>query len=764
MYSQNNNLSKPELMWLSDTKEEQMDTHGAFRGTFSLYADSFIEIQLLGASWYVVWLDGEFFKEGPNRYPPQYPEYQNLQIQIKKGNHLLAIQVHYEGVETRMQKVIQPFLFCKVINKGKEIPVSWKCIPLEGYVQKLRRISAQFGWVEWCDTRNIPYDWKKPDFIDTAWKSPVLVERAIGTMKNSSIANVKNFSISPRLIGEGKLAEFYGYERDNPSVRFFLRDLVCEKIPQQGIWRRYDLGRVRLFRPAFILDLPAGTIVEFAYSEYLVHDRVAPWINLSGSDSYNLDHFVARGGSQEFSPLTPKGGRFVEIHIFSDPQKIKFIYEKFIERSYHDSPEGTFTCNDDLLNLIWKTGIETYRACAEDALIDNPTRERGQWVGDVGVIGMEIASVGYSDIRLCRRGLVQCAQSARSDGMVAGLSPGGEAYLSSYAAQWVSACLNYWRLTGDKSLLIDLYSSTEKNIDALQKYMTNDGISYDAGWAFIDWGYIPNEGKSDMGLNLHYYCALQDMMKWSEAMNKKENVKTYRQLLQKMAEIISGYFSRFKTSSGFDWDKIGYHRTVLGLKYGFIEKINHKSAIEYIKKHILNCFPNNLSAPRLSDPGSNNPQLITPYFAHYVFPLLIENGEMDFVLDQYRKCWGWALEDDHTTWLEVFDTRWSHCHQWSGCPTWQLFRYVLGLHPMFDKEQNLFDFKFYPGSLNYTEGKIPLTDGKQIYIYWHRQNKKIEYEIKTPVPIQINFPKMKGLSRTGKVSVKDVLKIEIDVE
>ena len=64
---------------------------------------------------------------------------------------------------------------------------------------------------------------------------------------------------------------------------------------------------------------------------------------------------------------------------------------------------------------------------------------------------------------------------------------------------------------------------------------------------------------------------------------------------------------------------------------------------------------------------------------------------MDFVLDQYRKCWGWILSEGRTTLLEVFDTRWSHCHQWSACPTWQLSRYGLGLHPRFDWGADHFD-------------------------------------------------------------------------
>ncbi len=450
----------------------------------------------------------------------------------------------------------------------------------------------------------------------------------------------------------------------------------------------------------------------------------------------------------------------MEIHILAPAGKITFVEEKFIERAYYDLPEGDFRCNDELLNKIWMTGIETYRACSEDALIDNPTRERGQWIGDMGV-GMRIGAAGYSDMRMCRRGLVQSAQCARADGMVAGLCPGGEGYLSSFSAQWVPNCVNYYRLTGDKSLLEELYPAAEQNIAAFQHYLTKDGISYDAGWAFIDWGYVPNPEPSDMGLNLHYYMALQNMVKWSELINRKDRIAEYEKLEAQIFTIIQKWFVKNSENGRYQWDKIGYHRIVLGMLAGFIPPDQQKEAVAFVKKHILNCFPNNPDAPRLSDPGANNPQLITPYFSYFAFQVLIEQGEMDFVLNQYRKCWGWALEDDRTTWLEVFDTRWSGCHQWAGSPTWQLSTYALGLQHRFDRGKNNFDLSLYTGDLETASGKIPLPGGGIIQVSWKKANGKIEYEIVTPEPISLNIPKEMHASKKGPVAIKDQLVLSI---
>lgn len=748
----------PVLIWsATDTLK---DTHVAFRGSFSLPDDGLIEFQLSGASWYVVWLDGKYFYEGPDRYALAYPEYQSKKAAMGKGNHMLAVQVHYEGMETRILKEIKPFLFCRVLSKGFEIPINWKCEQLKAYERTGLRINAQLGWVEWLDTRKIEENWKNANFDDTNWEIPSAVNRELGVFSSSKINHVKALEIVPNQITEGKLAEVYGYEKDNPSARFFLRDLVCDQLPPQGVWKRYDLGFVMLARPKFIMDLPAGATVEFAYSESLSHGRVAPWITLSGSDSYNLDHFIARGGKQEFFPIHPKGGRFVEVHILAPESKIKFIEEKFIQRTYYDQPLGDFQCNDQLLNTIWKTGIETFRSCSEDALVDNPTRERGQWLGDMGV-GMRIGAAGFSDISICRRGLVQSAQCARNDGLVAGLCPGGEGYLSSFSAQWVPACLNYYRLTGDRTLLDELYAAAERNIEAFQKYLNNWGIGYDAGWAFIDWGYVPNTEESDMGLNLHYFIALRGMIQWSELVNRKDRIPEYKKLCKHMSDIIQTYFLKNSTSGRYHWDSIGYHRITLAMLAGFIPESSRTEAVSFMKKHILNCFPNNPVAPRLSDPAANNPQLITPYFSQYAFQVLIEQGETSFVLGQYRKCWGWALKDGRTTWVEVFDTRWSHCHQWAGSPTWQLSTYVIGLQHRFDLKKNSFDLNLFSGDLDQVNGKIPLPNGKIIQVSWKKANGSVTYEIVTPEPITVNISKDMQASKKGSVLVKDRLIIQI---
>jgi len=143
-------------------------------------------------------------------------------------------------------------------------------------------------------------------------------------------------------------------------------------------------------------------------------------------------------------------------------------------------------------------------------------------------------------------------------------------------------------------------------------------------------------------------------------------------------------------------------------------------------------------------------------------PELIARGEMDFTLDVYRKAWGWALEDGRTTWLEVFDPRWSHCHQWSGCPTWQLSRFVLGLDPRFDLAPMNFALNLQPGGLPRAKGRVLLPGGQGVMqVHWSRGSSGIEYTLETPAPIVLHLDPRQSRGLPSLIRVEHSLNITV---
>ncbi len=438
----------------------------------------------------------------------------------------------------------------------------------------------------------------------------------------------------------------------------------------------------------------------------------------------------------------------MEVHIQADPAKVHFLAEKYQQRSYFGNPTGEFDCGDYRISRVWRLGIDTMRSCSEDAVIDNPTRERGQWTGDV-MLSMFIAAVGFQDVRLFRRAIQQSAWCARSDGMVAGLCPGGLAFISTYAAEWFTSTMNYYRMTGDKALLREMFPYAERNAAAFEKAMTPRGVNLSLAWPFIDWGFA---GDPQAPLNLHLLEGLRNFCRWSILLNK--NPARYQKIVIQLENIITQQL-RPKLAKE-SWNKIGYHAVVLAFRNGFIQGEKRAAAIRFLKTHIMACFPNNAAAPRLSNPGVQSHQLITPYFSYYAFPPLIESGAMDFVLDQYRTCWGWALDQGLTTQPEVFDLNWSHCHAWAASPTAQLSHYLLGLRACYARGRRHFDLRLIPGSLKWAAGKAPLLfEDDTVTVDWRRQaDGQFAYHLHAPQAIWLHAPVLHAPGQTKPIRIK----------
>ena len=720
-----------------------VDSYALFRGSFILDEETEVVFNILGAHWFHAFIDNNFLTEGPARFPANHPEYETIRKSLPPGKHVISAIVHNHGVDTRLLcgSIIKPFFACDISDNN--ISVKWKCKKADGFIPSSIRTNPQFSWIEWVNTKDNPTEWQKINFDDSKWEEVIYFNPDIGLPKPLNISKIHRIKHSISHINEGKLTGPFDFisppkwEKEY-DVTWYKRSLANIKNDDiNGVWRRYDLGRVRLGYPEFVLELPENSVVEFALCESLSDGKVTPYINLSAGLSRNLDHCIAKGGIQKFSPITPRAGRFLEIHIKAPADKIKFINENFIERTYYNKKSGDFECDNSILGKIWEAGINTLNACAEDAVTDNPTRERGQWTGDA-LPSTAIASVAYPDLKISARGLRQAAFCADENGFVAGLHPGHKLHFISYSLLWADANINYYKITGDTTVLEELFPFAEKNIAACENQLTPDGINVSNVHNFIDWGYISNNPKADVATTLLFYSALNSMIKWCDILGF--NDEHYKSLAAKVRSIILKKLNpEIKKNN---WDKIGYHSAVLALKNNLLEKENIRPAVEFIKQHILSCFPNNPDAPQQTDPSVSNRQLITPYFSYFTFPVLIKYGEISFVLSQIENCWGWFLENGLATIAEVFNLNWSHCHVWSATPTAVLSQYCLGIIPRYDLGDKHFTFAPYPGNLNFAKGKIPIHGTKEVIeVEWQKDNGKLNCTLKSKLPVFIHVIK-----------------------
>jgi hypothetical protein len=700
---------------------------------FRLATAGRITLRLMGAAWYHAWIDGTFLNEGPPRFHPSHPEYEVLTLDLGAGDHVVAMHVHHSGVATQTQRsnLVPPFAMVDLEDAGGQpIATEWKCRQIDAWDRTDDRRSGLQGWVESVTMERLVRGWQALGFDDSTWDEPVEIEPFWESIRAAELAPIRQTPLSATLMASGLMGGHLRYMRNDIAIGFYTRPQQVMPAAATGRWWRFDLGRVRLGRPRVRLRAPKGAIVEVGMAEALTNGRVLPWVYLSLSASIWIDRFVADGTDDAMEPLVPRGGRFVEVHVEGDPAQVELLGFEFVERGYFPPHPMPVRLGDAALERIWHAGVETLRACAEDAIVDTPVRERGQWTGDTLSVGLELIATLYGDMRPIARAQRQVAQCARPDGLVASLTPGDNIiHFLSYACTWQESLWTLYLRAGNDAPMRELMAASLANLRFFAgRFSEEKGLSVDGELTFIDWGYLPLPGEPDLASTLF----LRRAVRASAAAYAHLGDDAAAAFAADFLARIDNYLRPALATRSLE--TLGYHVTALALGEGLLSPTREADAVAYLKAHILDCFPNNPNAPRLYSPLVNHRRILTPYFSHFVLPLLIERGHMDFVLGVIRHCWGWSLGDGRTTLTEVFDEHWTHSHHWSACPTWILSQYGLGLRPAFHRGPGHWDFMLAPGSLPHGAGAFP----GGVRVEWHREGAEIVWQVFTEDPVVLH--------------------------
>lgn len=730
------------LSWLpSPSRGENLVA--AYRGRFRVEAECEAEVRIFGCHYFEASLDGEHFAEGPWRFPIDAPQYESRVVRLAPGEHLLAAAVWNIGINVEYIRgaEIPPCFGAEVRIDGKALPVQWTCRELDAYEHRGRRMSNNLAWMEWCDGARLPQGWMATDLDAGAdWVEPAECHAFRDAFTRVDAAPIARVRIPLEPIASGAL---YAHDIDlsceEPHWAFYSRRM--DDPDPNGCWFRFDLGRVALGKLELDLEAPEGAMVVMACSDFLVHGRVSPWIVESHGPTANMNFHRARGGREAIRPLGPRGGRYWEAHIQAPKDQVRLRGAAFLERTSAPRTRGAFDCGDSKLGRLWAAGVDTLRACTEDAVVDCPTRERGQWTGDSLTVGMETAFAAGHDLRIFARAMRQAAHCAREDGMIPGLFPGVTSYLPTYALHWAAACWRYLEMTGVEAHLHDLHPAARRNLRAFTAHLGADGLlvpGQPEGWSFVDWGYAPKPDTPLIPQNALLLDALRAMAKWSERVGAS---KDHAEALEHADAVRGGLRRWLEVELGKGgWDGIGYHEAVFLARSGIVAEDERDAALDRIARWIQGCFPNDSRAPRLGSPSTHGDRFLTPFFLHFVLPGFAEGGWMDFALSQFRSAWGWALERSSGTLLEVFDPNWSHCHQWSSCPTWMMSRYLLGLNPRYDLGRRTFDLGVADCLVPEARGVVPLPgEDAAARIAWTREDGMLDFRIECAVPIRLRL-------------------------
>ncbi len=472
-----------------------------------------------------------------------------------------------------------------------------------------------------------------------------------------------------------------------------------------------DFGRTLHARLSLEADGPAGTIVDAGWDERLTEGRPLPNPGSLVSNLWSqVDSWMLDGTPRPLTSLDTRSGRYLLLQVYG-PGPVTLHHVQAVEEVYPVTQIGWFDSSDALLDRIWQIGLDTLRPNMTDAYTDTPWRERGQWWGDA-MVAFHINRAVFGDLDLFRRGLRLMADAMDADGRPAAMAPNGEGIITlDYAMGWIEGLHDYWMLSGDLSLVAELYPAARRLAGFLATYEGETGLLDvpPAHWsqsALVDWPATSSRSGESTALNAQYAAVLQQMGDMAAALGDYEAAQSYRNQSTAVQQALNAVLfvpeEGCYAASRLDGTLVpaAPHAQAWALRYGVVPPERRESTAQALLQQL---------SPFFNDQGW---AVVEPLGIFSVLEALGRAGHTSEALDLIREQYGRLIGQGATTWWELFtpnQTRGqSLSHVWGGSPTWFLSAHVLG---GLATGPDRWRIAPHPGGLTYARGAVPLGSG-----------------------------------------------------
>ncbi|WP_223693452.1 alpha-L-rhamnosidase-related protein [Leifsonia poae] len=716
-------------------------------------------------SRYVLYVNGVEVGRGPARSQPRrlrFDEY-DLAPFLRAGQNTVAVLVTYYGNPTAFW---QP----AVANGGLgldavlafEARLGSRWLVSDGD-WRVRRSTA---WtspaldgldgvpVELVDARQMPLGWEQPGFDDSDWDAAQLRPAAhiggfgrthpptdpYGALLPRGTAAVGGATETPATVRVSTPVATGATPAEHPvaGVRAALDGHTVEAdaitaLPAPvaaGSVVTLDFGRVVVGTVHLRLSAATGTVVDILYRERPHRSDEAESFSIPKTGA----RYIARGADDRFDAHEVNGMRYAHLLVSGDT-----VIESFEvrERLYPQVGESYFRSDDPEIDTLYRAGIRTVQANAQDAYTDCPTREQRAWVGD-GVVHQLVHLTTNGDWRLARN-YVALGDSPRSDGILP-MSVVGEIESSAgytipdWSLHWVHGVHNLYRYLGDAEEIRALLPTVERVLRWYLPYVDGRGTIADVPeWNLVDWSSVFVTGRSSIltalwarGLRefaeLSLFVGNSGAATWADGLHARaahgfedfwdEARGTYRD------HIVNGEALPAASQAA------GATAIVSGLapqsRWGRIVGTVTDPATLVVRSWIggedgsydVQKIADQMRGVQRIDWDAERQIVIAePFFSYLVHDAVAAAGHAGELVTLIRR-WSPFLTDGYDTFGECWGWG-TPVHGWSSTPTKDLVQYVLGVTP---GEPGFATVRVAPalGTLGWAEGAVPTPHGSVV--------------------------------------------------
>lgn len=431
------------------------------------------------------------------------------------------------------------------------------------------------------------------------------------------------------------------------------------------------------------------------------------------------------------------GFRFVRIDLLDDSAELHLKEVRAIS-TFRDIPyKGSFRCNDERLNKIWKTGAYTVHLNMQEYLWDGIKRDRLVWVGDLHPEVMTVNTVfGYNEV------------VPKSLDLIRDITPLPEWMngISSYSIWWLLIHRDWYYYHGDLVYLKEQKPYMTALLRHLISKVDADGVEKLDGNRFLDWPSNANPMAINAGLQALMVQAMKAGNELCTVLGENALASECQAMMEKMVKA-APKVTKPLLKSGVAPDAPGSKQAASLLALAGLMK------------------PEEANRKYLSVNGAKG---FSTFYGYYMLRAMAAAGDYRGAIDVIRQYWGAMIDLGATTFWEDFNMEWlpdasridelvpagkkdihgdygaycykgfrhSLCHGWASGPTSWLSEYVLGVQVV---EPGCRAVRITPhlGDLEWVEGTFPTPYGVITIRHERGADGQVKSRIDAPAEVKI---------------------------
>ena len=621
--------------------EKHADTlynrHTLFRKKILLKKAKTATLKITADDYFKLYINGQFVTQGP---PPSYPNhYYFMKIDVghflKEGENTFAVHTYYQGLINRVwvSGDLRSMLWCELALDDEIALVSdesWLTERHTGY-SACGVFGYETAYAECYDSSAKEIGFEQENFDDSTWQPASIYKNADYILEKSQIQPLSLYLKTP----------ISTTQKGNVLFVDFGQEMV-------GYLTANAKGKL-------------GDKILLRYGEEL---------NSDGSVRFDMrcncryqEEWILSGGEDNLEQFDYKAFRYCEIHI---PDGVLLTNIGMKVRHYPCTKKAVYETDNEKLKDVLALCEKTIQYATQEVFVDCPTREKGQYLGDVCVSG-RAQCVLTGDTTLIKKAIVDFCNSAFiCKGIMAVSTSAFMQEIADYSLLLPSLVLWVYKQDKDKEFVRYTLPYLTGVYEYFLQYAQEDGLieGVTEKWNLVDWpdnlrdGYnFPltkpiGKGKHNV-LNAFWIGFLKDLNAVHQTLGVAWNGN-----VDKVEQAFIRAFYNEETGlycDAVDKAHSAVHSNVLPLLFGIgITPNNRTKIVEYICQK------------KLTSMGV--------YMAYFTLAALTKHGEREKaeLLATDEGAWLNMIREGATTTFEAWgkDQKWntSLFHPWATAP------------------------------------------------------------------------------------------------